>query len=62
MTDEYLEMVIQFGSITLFVVGFPYAPFFALANNVFEMRLDATKFLKHYRRPVPQRARDIGIC
>ncbi|XP_008215745.1 anoctamin-5 isoform X1 [Nasonia vitripennis] len=59
--DEYLEMVIQFGFITLFVVAFPLAPFFALANNIFEMRLDATKFLRHYRRPVPRRARDIGI-
>lgn len=54
-------MVIQFGFITLFVVAFPLAPFFALANNIFEMRLDATKFLRHYRRPVPRRARDIGI-
>ncbi|XP_058804828.1 anoctamin-4-like isoform X2 [Phymastichus coffea] len=59
--DEYLEMVIQFGFITLFVVAFPLAPLFALANNVFEMRLDASKFLRHYRRPVPRRARDIGI-
>lgn len=54
-------MVIQFGFITLFVVAFPLAPFFALANNVFEMRLDASKFLRHYRRPVPRRARDIGV-
>ncbi|KAK0082080.1 hypothetical protein PV325_011109 [Microctonus aethiopoides] len=59
--DEYLEMVIQFGFITLFVVAFPLAPLFALANNVLEMRLDATKFLRHYRRPVPRRARDIGV-
>ncbi|XP_014203700.1 anoctamin-3-like isoform X2 [Copidosoma floridanum] len=59
--DEYLEMVIQFGFITLFVVAFPLAPLCALANNVFEMRLDAAKFLRHYRRPVPRRARDIGV-
>ncbi|XP_012289037.1 anoctamin-4 [Orussus abietinus] len=59
--DEYLEMVIQFGFITLFVAAFPLAPLFALANNVLEMRLDATKFLRHYRRPVPLRTRDIGI-
>ena len=59
--DEYLEMVIQFGFITIFVVAFPLAPLFALANNVLEMRLDATKFLRHYRRPVPRRARDIGV-
>lgn len=59
--DEYLEIVIQFGFVTLFVVAFPLAPFFALANNVLEMRLDATKFLRHYRRPVPRRVTDIGI-
>lgn len=59
--DEYLEMVIQFGFITLFVVAFPLAPLFALLNNILEMRLDATKFLRHYRRPVPRRARDIGV-
>jgi hypothetical protein len=54
-------MIIQFGFITLFVVAFPLAPVFALTNNIFEMRLDAAKFLKHYRRPVPRRASDIGI-
>ncbi|XP_046590549.1 anoctamin-5 [Neodiprion lecontei] len=59
--NEYLEMVIQFGFITIFVTAFPLAPFFALANNVLEMRLDAKKFLRHYRRPVPRRVRDIGI-
>lgn len=60
MFSEYLEMVIQYGFITLFVVAFPLAPFFALLNNVFEMRLDAKKFLLYYRRAVPKRVRDIG--
>lgn len=57
---EYLEMVIQFGFITLFVVAFPLAPLFALINNVFEMRLDAKKYLLHFRRPVPFRVKNIG--
>ncbi|KAL1115350.1 hypothetical protein AAG570_007380 [Ranatra chinensis] len=57
---EYLEMVMQYGFVTLFVTAFPLAPVFALLNNVFEMRLDAKKFLKFYRRPVPRRAPDIG--
>lgn len=46
---------------TIFVAAFPLAPFFALLNNILEMRLDAKKLLTHYRRPVTQRVRDIGI-
>lgn len=59
--NEYLEMVIQYGFITLFVVAFPLGPLFALINNIFEMRLDAKKFLIFLRRPVPQRTKHIGI-
>uniref|UniRef100_A0A8R1XKT9 Anoctamin n=1 Tax=Onchocerca volvulus TaxID=6282 RepID=A0A8R1XKT9_ONCVO len=59
--DEYLEMVIQFGFVTLFVSAFPLAPFFALLNNIFEIRVDAYKYVVASRRPVPERARDIGI-
>ncbi|KAG7214025.1 hypothetical protein KM043_001395 [Ampulex compressa] len=58
---EYLEMVLQYGFVTIFVAAFPLAPFFALLNNVFEMRLDAKKLLVMYRRPVGQRVRDIGV-
>ncbi|XP_050308203.1 anoctamin-1-like isoform X2 [Anthonomus grandis grandis] len=59
--SEYLEMVIQYGFVTLFVTAFPLAPLFALINNVLEMRLDAKKFIKYYRRPVPQRVKNIGV-
>ncbi|XP_038208784.1 anoctamin-1-like isoform X2 [Zerene cesonia] len=58
---EYLEMVLQYGFVTIFVAAFPLAPLFALINNVLEMRLDAAKFLSCYRRPVPQRVNDIGV-
>lgn len=58
---EYLEMILQYGFIVLFVSAFPLAPLFALINNIFETRLDAQKFLKYYRRPVPHRATNIGI-
>jgi anoctamin-1 len=51
----------QYGFVTLFVTAFPLAPFFALLNNVFEMRLDAKKFLVYYRRPVPRRVPNIGV-
>lgn len=52
---EYLEMVIQFGFVTIFVSAFPLAPLFALINNMFEIRLDAKKMITTFRRPVAQR-------
>lgn len=54
-------MVIQFGFCTLFVSAFPLAPFFALLNNVLEIRLDAYKFIVTQRKPMPLPARSIGI-
>ncbi|KAM4627679.1 anoctamin-7 [Polymixia lowei] len=59
--SEYLEMVLQFGFITIFVAACPLAPLFALVNNWIEVRLDAQKFVCEYRRPVVERAQDIGI-
>ncbi|XP_066477596.1 anoctamin-7 [Tiliqua scincoides] len=59
--EEYLEMVIQFGFITIFVAACPLAPLFALLNNWVEIRLDAHKFVCEYRRPVVERAQGIGI-
>ncbi|XP_006875294.1 PREDICTED: anoctamin-7 [Chrysochloris asiatica] len=59
--EEYLEMVLQFGFITIFVAACPLAPLFALLNNWVEIRLDARKFVCERRRPVAERAQDIGI-
>ncbi|XP_043853426.1 anoctamin-7-like isoform X1 [Dromiciops gliroides] len=59
--EEYLEMVLQFGFITIFVAAFPLAPLFALLNNWVEIRLDAHKFVCEYRRPVAERAQGIGV-
>uniref|UniRef100_A0A4W5NFJ4 Anoctamin n=1 Tax=Hucho hucho TaxID=62062 RepID=A0A4W5NFJ4_9TELE len=57
---EYLEMVIQFGFITLFVASFPLAPLLALCNNILEVRVDAWKFTTQFRRPVAAKAHNIG--
>ncbi|MBN3279928.1 ANO5 protein, partial [Polyodon spathula] len=57
---EYLEMVIQFGFITLFVASFPLAPLLALCNNIVEVRVDAWKFTTQFRRPVASKAHSIG--
>ncbi|KAM5254805.1 anoctamin-2 isoform 1-T1 [Hipposideros larvatus] len=61
LTPEYMEMIIQFGFVTLFVASFPLAPVFALLNNVIEVRLDAKKFVTELRRPDAVRTKDIGI-
>lgn len=58
--DEYLEMVIQFGFVTLFVAAFPLAPLFALLNNIVEIRLDAYKYVTQLRRPVIAQVPNIG--
>ncbi|XP_072290684.1 anoctamin-5 isoform X2 [Eucyclogobius newberryi] len=58
--DEYLEMVIQFGFITLFVASFPLAPLLALFNNILEVRVDAWKLTTQFRRPVAAKAHCIG--
>ncbi|KAL5475674.1 hypothetical protein EMCRGX_G025519 [Ephydatia muelleri] len=58
--SEYLELVIQYGFVTIFVAAFPLAPLFALLNNWIEIRLDAYKFCTLLRRPVAERAQDIG--
>ncbi|MPC17495.1 Anoctamin-7 [Portunus trituberculatus] len=59
--NEYLEMVIQYGFVTIFVAAFPLAPIFALLNNVVEIRIDAYKYLSKCRRPRAERIQDIGI-
>ncbi|XP_057238680.1 anoctamin-5 isoform X3 [Malurus melanocephalus] len=58
---EYLEMVIQFGFITLFVASFPLAPLLALMNNILEIRVDSWKLTTQYRRPVAAKAHSIGV-
>uniref|UniRef100_A0A673CFY9 Anoctamin n=1 Tax=Sphaeramia orbicularis TaxID=375764 RepID=A0A673CFY9_9TELE len=58
--QEYLEMVIQFGFITLFVASFPLAPLLALFNNIIEVRVDAWKLTTQFRRPVAAKAHSIG--
>lgn len=44
----------------MFVAAFPLAPIFALLNNIVEIRVDAFKFITQMRRPLPDRAEDIG--
>lgn len=57
---EYLEVVLQYGFVTMFVSAFPLGPLFALLNSIVEIRVDAINFVSQFRRPDSTRAEDIG--
>jgi len=57
--DEYSEMVIQYGYISLFAASFPLAPLLAVLNNIVEIRTDALKLVGN-SRPDYRGAQDIG--
>lgn len=58
--EDYAELSIQFGYVTLFVTAFPVAPLLAYISNYIEIRVDGYKILWNHRRPIPQGAEDIG--
>lgn len=58
--DDYAELAIQYGYVTLFVAAFPIAPLLAFGSNIVEIRTDGWKLLHAYRRPIPHGAQDIG--
>ena len=58
--EDYLEMFIQFGYVTLFSSAYPLAALCALINNVMEIRGDAFKLCFVHQRPFGQRVTDIG--
>ncbi|CAH3023703.1 unnamed protein product [Porites evermanni] len=57
---DYLEIVLQYGFVTMFLAAFPLAPIFALINAVAEIRVDAINMVSYHRRPPVGRAEDIG--
>ncbi|CCI44039.1 unnamed protein product [Albugo candida] len=58
--DDYLELFVQFGQITLFASAFPLAAFCCLLNNIMEIRTDAFKLCLSYRRPWRNTSSGIG--
>jgi len=58
--DDYNEMAIQFGYVTLFAAAFPAASLAAVLNNIVEMRSDCLKLLTGMQRPNPRSANSIG--
>jgi len=59
--DDYLEMVIEYGYITLFASAFPLAPILSMICNLVELRSDMFKLVYVCRRPHVNRVRNIGI-
>ena len=64
MGDDYSEMVMQYGFITMFAAVLPIAPALALANNLFEARIDLEKLLKSRRMKLRDRCgrQGEGVC
>jgi len=58
--DDYSEMVIQYGYVTLFAASFPLAPLLALICDLIELRSDAFKFVTATNKPFYQGADGIG--
>jgi len=59
--EDYLELVIQFGYVSMFAVAFPLGAFITYVFLFFERRSDAYKIEKLCRRPLSLNTSDIGI-
>jgi hypothetical protein len=57
--DDYAEIVIQYGFVTLFVAAFPLTPLLAFLNNIIEVHVDSIKLMES-RRPTPRGIDSIG--
>jgi hypothetical protein len=51
-----LEVMVNFGYVSLFVVAFPIAPLVALVNFMLNIYMDSDKMLRLTSRPPPEGA------
>jgi Ca2+-binding EF-hand superfamily protein len=58
--DDFEEMAIQFGYLSLFAPAYPMAPLLALLKNIYEIRADSVSFCTMQQRPVWKACEDIG--
>ncbi|MGH0130772.1 UNVERIFIED_CONTAM: hypothetical protein FKN15_066301 [Acipenser sinensis] len=58
---EYIELFVQFGYLSLFSCVYPLTAALLFLNNVTEIRTDALKFCKLFRKPFVAPAANIGI-
>ena len=55
-----MEFWLQFGHVFLFSSIYPLAAFWALGNNLLELKMDSYKLCRVMRKPTPRAIRDIG--
>jgi hypothetical protein len=58
--QDYAEIAVQFGYMTIFIVALPASCMVSLINNFVEMKVDGWKMCNVYQRPIPRSAEDIG--
>ncbi|CAH0369324.1 unnamed protein product [Pelagomonas calceolata] len=59
--EDYVELTLQFGYVTMFTAVYPFAPLISFAFNTLQIWMDGHKLLKLHRRPLPLEVRNIGI-
>uniref|UniRef100_A0A6I8PJB3 Anoctamin n=1 Tax=Ornithorhynchus anatinus TaxID=9258 RepID=A0A6I8PJB3_ORNAN len=59
--DDYLELFLQFGYVSLFSCVYPLAAVFAVLNNITEIYSDALKMCRVYKRPFSEPSASIGV-
>lgn len=59
--DDYLELFLQFGYVSLFPCVYPLAAVFAVLNNITEIYSDALKMCRVYKRPFAEPTANIGV-
>ncbi|GCC29300.1 hypothetical protein chiPu_0007739 [Chiloscyllium punctatum] len=60
LLEEYLELFIKFGYVTLFSSAYPLAGSFSFLNNVLGIKLESMKFSKVLQRQFPVPSANIG--
>jgi len=59
-TDDYMELTIMLGFISMFSVIYPLCAFMAFVSNLFEIRILAFRMCRVERRPIPRGQDGIG--
>ncbi|XP_076125714.1 anoctamin-10 [Alosa pseudoharengus] len=59
--SEYIELLVQFGYLSLFSCVYPLTALFLLLNNLTELRTDAFKLCKLFRKPFHPPTASIGV-
>mmetsp|Transcript_29529 Transcript_29529/g.38811 ORF Transcript_29529/g.38811 Transcript_29529/m.38811 type:complete len:1302 (-) Transcript_29529:420-4325(-) len=59
--EDYAEIVLLYGYITLFAMALPSAAGIALLMVLVEIRVDAYKYTGNMKRPTPTPAEDVGM-